>query len=215
MVGLKAVHIGDAQPPLDIRLSKQIQVQELVRHLQRRRGQTGFVLMESLVVSMLVAVTFLGLMGALFTAIRSSDVNRHRQRMEAALTSYGETLKAMPTYLACGNNPVSNPSSPSYDPTSPAFDPNWHALQPHLFGTDYDTGVSSASGMAWQDPPNMTLNVQPGVEVLAPDGSWNPNCPAARDGSGNADSGVQRLTLEVTSRGRTLTAQIVKTRPLS
>lgn len=177
--------------------------------------------MEALVVSMLVAVTFLGLMGAIFAAIKSSDVNRHRQRMEAALTSYGETLKAMPVYLACGNNPVSDPSSPSYDPSSPAFDPNWKALQPHLFGSDYDTGVRSPSGMAWKDPQDMnnavdiTLSVEPGVEVLKNDGTWGTNCPASRGGSGYEDSGVQRLTIQATSRGQTMTAQVVKTRPLS
>lgn len=151
--------------------------------------------------AMLVAVTFLGLMTALSTAIKSSDVNRHRQRMEAALTSYGETLKAMPVYLACG--------------PSAASDPDWRAQQPHLFGNDYAVGVTSGSGMAWQGLPDMTFSVKPAVEVLAPDGTWSANCPAARENSGYADSGVQRLTIEVTSRGRTLTAQIVKTRPLS
>lgn len=166
-------------------------------------------------VAMLVAVTFLGLVGALFTAIRSSEVNRHAQRMEAALTSYGETLKAMPVYLACGDNPVSDSSSPAYDPNSSAFDPNWRAVQPHLFGAEYDSGVRSGSGMAWTDPADMTLSLEPGVEVLANDGTWSASCPAARGSAGHRDSGAQRLTIEVTSRGRTITGQIVKTRPLS
>ncbi|MCZ7629304.1 MAG: hypothetical protein M5U19_09655 [Microthrixaceae bacterium] len=161
------------------------------------QGESGFVLMEALVVSMLVAITFLGLLGALFTGIRSSEVNRHVQRMEAALMSYGETLKSMPVYFSCGTGPDA------------------HAAQPYLFGFDYTTQVKSPSGMAWQDPQGMVLKVQPAVKVMANDGTWSSYCPLARDNSGNRDSGIQLLTLEVTSKGRTITGHVVKTRPLS
>lgn len=72
-----------------------------VASARRSGGQGGFSIVEVVVV-VVVAVPVI-LMGAygLFTTITASSSTKTRQELEAAISSYSESLKAMPTYTAC------------------------------------------------------------------------------------------------------------------
>jgi type II secretory pathway pseudopilin PulG len=79
-----------------------------VAHVRARPGQAGFSLVEVLVVAFVAVPVILAGAYGLFTAISASGATKDRQDLEAALTSYAESLKALPTYTPCATAPQVN-----------------------------------------------------------------------------------------------------------
>jgi type II secretory pathway pseudopilin PulG len=64
-------------------------------------GQAGVTLLETLVVTLIVAPLVLAASAGLFSAVSVSEDTEARTELEAALTSYTEAVKDMP-YVPCG-----------------------------------------------------------------------------------------------------------------
>ena len=71
------------------------------RRLRRGRGQGGVSLIEVLVGIVVMIPLTLASISGLMTAVDASDTTERQQRLELALSSATEDLKALP-YLACG-----------------------------------------------------------------------------------------------------------------
>lgn len=72
-----------------------------VRRCRRGRGQGGVSLIEVLVGIVVMVPLTLASVSGLMTAVDASDATERQQRLELALSSATEDLKALP-YLACG-----------------------------------------------------------------------------------------------------------------
>jgi type II secretory pathway pseudopilin PulG len=138
------------------------------------------VLVEALVVIAIVAATVVGLVGGLVTSARVSENNRERQRMQAALTSYGETLRGEP-YWPCS---FSNPTRP----------------------TSAVAGIY-ANNTAFPPLDRLTLSVQD-VKILGPDGAWVDTCDAVSLQDSGVQ--LLTIRVDHAKPGRTASAQIVK-----
>jgi hypothetical protein len=81
-----------------------IRIRQLVANAaarRHRRGQSGVTLVEVLVgIAVMVPLTLASVSG-LMLAVRTSDATERHQRLEMALSSATEDLKALP-YLRCG-----------------------------------------------------------------------------------------------------------------
>ena len=71
------------------------------RRARRGRGQAGVSLIEVLVGIVVMIPLTLASISGLMTAVDASDTTERQQRLELALSSATEDLKALP-YLACG-----------------------------------------------------------------------------------------------------------------
>jgi type II secretory pathway pseudopilin PulG len=153
---------------------------------RRSRGQSGFTLVEALLAIVFIATVVVGLISGLFTAMIASSTNEDSQRIEAALVSYGASVKRMP-----------------YDTTCAAVD--------GTYSTAYNSWPEPGK---WQVPAGMTAlirkpkywrNVATGGG--GGDRGWASSCP------NGSDPGVQLLTLEISYNGKTQSNQIVKRNP--
>lgn len=73
----------------------------LARRLTQR-GQGGFTLVESLVAVVLVGLVVLALAGGMVTLLATTAASANEQRLQTGLTSFTESVKAMP-YRDCAS----------------------------------------------------------------------------------------------------------------
>lgn len=153
---------------------------------RERRGQSGFTLIEALLAILLISTIIVGLISGLFTAMIASSTNEDSQRIEAALVSYGASVKRMP-----------------YDTTCAAVD-----------GTYSTAYVAWPEPGKWAIPAGMTAIIRKpkywrdvATGAAGGDRGWANSCP------GGKDPGAQLLTLEITYNGKTQTNTIVKRNP--
>lgn len=150
-----------------------------------RRSDGGFSLIEVLLALGLATLVVLGLAAGVLTTMRSSEVAASRQRREAALTSFSESLKSMP-YVECTSGGA---TASGYLAT-------------------YSVGMST--GATWS--PAQTSDVADlDVEDVE---YWQPAASGASAGTYSAncagvDHGAQRLTVSLTVRGQRVHGQVV------
>jgi hypothetical protein len=155
----------------------------------------------------------------MLTLMRSSTQTSAQQRLQGALTSYTESLKALPYYSQCLpelHPPPSDPStSPCDSPEPPATTstttPNW--LRNNGCAATVAQFQAAAAGWAnrWIPPSYVTTAEVTNVEFWTPSapgsasmGTFTTTCPAG------GDLGAIRLTGRVVlSDGGSSTGQVV------
>lgn len=159
-------------------------------------GQTGASLLEVLLgVAIAIPLTLSSVLGMLL-AIRTSDSVETQQRMEMALTSVAEDVKALP-YVTCG---TAEDYSTLYD--------QWSTAQ--AAPTDAKAGTETVQLTAAK--AGATKAAAPGAVVLPP-----VNVASVKYWRGGAefsdtcdiDRGAQQLVLHVRKGDRDLTATVI------
>lgn len=159
----------------------------------RVRGQRGYGLLEVLIAIMLMGTVLAALSAAMLTLIATTSATADAQRMQAALNSYTESLKAG-TYTACG----ATGSPPVVHPTAAEVQ-GAHDGDPAAFRPAAGSGITVSvvdveflsSASAALPPVSPTTTMVHGV------GSYSHACPVT------GDAGRQRLTVRVSLAGRT------------
>lgn len=160
----------------------------------RHGGQAGYGLIEVLIAIVLMGTVIAALSAAMLTLLATTASTSSTQRMQAALTSYTESLKAG-TYLACastGSPPVGSTPTPAqvqvaHDGDSAAYRP---AAGSGITVEVVDVAFLSAASAASPSSGPTTTMVN-GV------GGYQAQCPST------GDAGRQLLTVRVTQVGRT------------
>jgi Tfp pilus assembly protein PilV len=168
--------------------------------VRRARGQAGISLIESLIAVVLVSLVVLGLAGGFLTMMGATEASSSRQRREAALTSFTESLKQLSMVT-----PAQSPLL-SYTDCDPA-------VTPSALASDYTTRYRSWPGR-WQPSADNAVSNQTisDVEYWHPSGSgssagtYDHNCAGS-------DHGAQRLTVTVDVAGDQATGQVTIRRP--
>jgi type II secretory pathway pseudopilin PulG len=170
------------------------------RHSRRRaRGQAGLSLLESVITIALASVVVLTLAGAMFTLVSTSASTNQAQRLQSALTSYTESLKADligPSPALGGEVPYRSCSDTS-DPDDPSVDPeklkirykNASTWPPA--GSSFD-GVVEITGVDFWKPQVVGSSI----------GSFQPTCP-------EEDGGAQRIWVKVSQGAESVSGQAV------
>ena len=143
-------------------------------------AQAGFTLVEILICVVLVGTILLALAGGMLTLARTSNATTQRQQIQLSLGSYTESLKASP-YLPCGAPTV--PAPASYQALYDSWPERW---------------VPTRTGMTAR-----ITRVEFWDEAAGSEGAYVASCPGM-------DQGTQRLTVEIEWRGRSGTAEVVK-----
>jgi type II secretory pathway pseudopilin PulG len=102
---------------------------------RRARGQAGASLIETIVALVLASVVVLALAGGMLTLMRTSEATSRTQRMQAALTTSAEAVKAA-SYVDCAA-PADYDGAPGVD--DPADD-----VEVTVTGVEYWDGVPVA-----------------------------------------------------------------------
>lgn len=154
-----------------------------------RRGDSGFSLIEVLLALGLATLVVMGLAAGFLTTISASDAASSRQRREAALTSFSESLKALP-YVEC---------------TAAGADADGYMAA-------YEAGLGS--GSSWQPSADADVSDLDVVDVTywTPAGS-GPSAGTFSDACGPTDHGAQRLTVSLKVQGEPVQGQVVLRRP--
>ena len=157
-----------------------------------RRGQRGYGLLEVLIAIALMGTVLAAISAAMFTLIAVTSATNDAQRMQTALQSYAESLKAG-TYQPCG----ATGSPPVVHPTAAQVQ-DAHDGDPAAFRPAAGSGItvevvdveflSSASAAL---PP-----VSPSTTMVNGVGTYSHTCPSS------GDAGRQRLTVRVSLAGR-------------
>lgn len=143
-------------------------------------------LVEAILATLLVAVVVLALAGGMLTMVGASGASSARQRTTTALTSFTESLKAIP-YTDCTAG-GSTPAPAAYQAVYDAWPGRWTPAA--------DSGVSDRRIVRvdyWH----------PAAGTPPTSGEFRSTCPAGGDG------GAQRLTVSVTVDGSTSRGQVV------
>ena len=170
----------------------------------RVRGQRGYGLLEVLIAIMLMGTVLAALSAAMLTLIATTSATSDQQRLQAALNSYTESLKAG-TYTACGATGSPPVVYPTAAEVQEAHDGDPAAFRPAV-GSGIAVAVvdveflSSASAAA---PSGGT-----GTTMVNGVGEYRSVCPAS------GDAGRQRLTVTATLAGRApVTGSVVVAAP--
>ena len=159
-----------------------------------RHDQAGFTLIEVLLALVLTSVAITAIAAGMLTLMRSSTQTSAQQRLQGALTSYTESLKALPYY--------SQQLAPL--PANPC-----------VAGQPADVAAFQAAAAGWADrwvPPDYVTTAEvtniefwtPSAPGSASIGTFTTTCPAG------GDFGAIRLTGRVVlSDGGTSTGQVV------
>ena len=88
------------------------------------RGQSGYTLIEVIIAVALRGMVVLSLATAMLTIVRTNSLNSDRQRVDAAMTSFSESVRGG-AYLPCGQDPAPTPTSyrGGYDPANGDWSP--------------------------------------------------------------------------------------------
>lgn len=153
--------------------------------VRRARGQAGLSLIESLISVVLVSLVVLGLAGGFLTMMRATEASSSRQRTDAAITSFTESLKSVP-YTPCVTGRTGPQDAAAYQSFYETWDGRWTPPA--------DAAVSDRriTGVEYWSPANVGGSA----------GDYVASCPGA-------DAGAQRLTVSVTVNGSTATGQVV------
>ena len=149
----------------------------------RGRRQDGYTLIEVLIAVMLVGTVIIAVAAGMLTMMRSTRATAEEQRLQAALASFTESLRAT-DYLPCSGSPA--PTAGSYEAAHEAMSGHWDPAAVDGIEdagiTDVDHWVSSGGYGEYQD-----------------------DCPTT------GDEGRQLLTVRVTLDGgeRSGVAQVV------
>ena len=157
-----------------------------------RRGQAGYGLIEVLIAIVLMGTVIAALSAAMLTLLSTTSATSDAQRMQAALTSYTESLKAG-TYQACtrtGSPPVSSPT--------PAQVQGAHDGDPAAFRPAAGSGISvEVVGVAFLSAASAASpSTVPATTLVNGVGGYTPDCPTS------GDAGRQLLTVRVSLAGR-------------
>lgn len=162
-------------------------------------GQAGVSLLEVLLgIAIAVPLTLSSVLGMLL-AIRTSDAVETQQRMELALSSAAEDLKALP-YVTCGT--AEDYAELHAKWSESATDVDDPAAKVELTSAKPATATKSATAMT-KSPGAVALpavNVS-SVRFWQGGSDFSERC--------DSDRGAQQLVLSVQSKGRTLTATVV------
>ena len=153
--------------------------------IARVRGQSGVSLLESLIAIVLVSTVILALAAGFLAMMGATAASSSRQRTDAALTSFTESLKTVP-YTPCTAG-TSQPGASAYQAVYAAWAGRW--------SPPADAAVSDLS-ITKVEYWNPAAGTPPRV------GAFQATCPAS-------DSGAQRLTVSVTVNGSSDTGQVV------
>jgi prepilin-type N-terminal cleavage/methylation domain-containing protein len=149
------------------------------------RRDEGLTLVELIVTVAILGIAFLAIVGGMTTSILASDIHRKESTAETVLRSYAEFLK---------KQPWPSPACPAAYPTAfptPGFDPP----------AGYTPTVTEVEYWVSQPAPSPSPTIS---------GHWDADPPGGTCAA--TDSGLQRLTLEVSSSdGRAAeTVQMIK-----
>lgn len=148
------------------------------------RRQRGFTLIEVLLAMVLASLVVLGLAVGILTTLSASNAASARQRREVALTSFTESLKALP-YVECTSG----------------------GATAHAYNTAYQAGA--ASGATWQPKPDAGVSDLDVVDVKY----WQPAPAGGAAGTyatcGSVDQGAQRLSVSLRVDGEPVHGQVV------
>lgn len=83
------------------------------------RGQAGYTLIEVVIAVALTGLVILSLATAMLTIVRANGLNSDRQRVDAAMTSFSESVRGG-AYLPCGETPAPTAAgyNGGYDPSA-------------------------------------------------------------------------------------------------
>lgn len=156
-------------------------------------GQSGVSLLEVLLgIAIAVPLTLSSVLGML-VAIRSSDAVETQQRMQLALSSVAEDVKALP-YVTCG----------TADDYARLYD-QWSASGTNAESTAEKVQLTSTKASAAMSKAPGTLTL-PAVNVASVN-YWQGGSTFSQRCS--TDRGAQQLVLTVTENGRHLTATVI------
>jgi Tfp pilus assembly protein PilV len=153
---------------------------------RRSAGQAGLSLVESIITVLLASVVVLALAGAMLTLITTSRATSDAQRIQAALTSYTESLKAAP-YVAC---PVAGQDVAQ-------------------LADDYEQAASTWTPPAAAGPEDVVTVGIDRIEFWEPAAGAAPTAGRFRTTCPTADGGAQRISVTVTRGGQSVSGQTV------
>jgi len=162
-----------------------------------RTTERGFSLLEVLLALVVVSLVISAIAGGILTLVRSSTENSAQQRLQGALASYTESLKALP-YYSQQLPPLPLDACVPGSPVDPAT---------------FDTAVGNWTDR-WVPPAYVADASVTAVEFWSPSatgptlGAFASTCPPA------GDQGAIRLTgLVVLTDGRSSSGQVVIREP--
>lgn len=164
----------------------------VVPHVPSRRrlprvasaDQRGQSLVEVLVAVLLTGTVFLAVIAGMLTVLRSTDLNKKMQAIDAGLGTYGGILQNQVAYTPCpGVGSITDNYQIGYDPGGG---------QPYVLGAaQYMTGSNEVTAQ-WRRPNNIAMRV---VSVRR----WNPTSQTWDGGCTAPDSGAQLVRYQVTA----------------
>ncbi len=158
---------------------------DAVRPTRRNHaGQSGYGLLEVLIAIVLMGTVLAALSAAMLTLLATTSAASDRQRMQTALNSYTESLKAS-TYEACRTTGTPSAVLPTAAQVQGAHDGDPAAYRP-----------AAGSGITVVVVGVEFLSSAPAAPSPATTGTYSSTCPA------EGDAGRQRLTVEVRLAGR-------------
>ncbi len=168
--------------------------------LSARAGdEAGVTLVEILVTVWIMGAVVTAMSGALFTMVKSSDINRRQSLAEAELRRFAETVRRT-KYIACAGGATSGGTQTQYsDPT--------------IFASSYQF---TAETTFWEQSSPTSLTVDPATFVSASDLNSRHShagdddetfanrdlCDPADGPTDQRDDGIQLVTLEVHDAGQ-------------
>lgn len=160
------------------------------------RSESGFSLIEVLLAVLLVGTVILSLAAGMLTLVRTSAATSQRQQIQLALGSATENLLVAP-YTECQNAPLGATAIASY------YDGLYHGWA--------GSWTPSLTGMS---PATITQvefwNTDPDGNAATADGAFQDTCPTfAAAPTTTRDQAVQRVTIQIQYKGRTVSAQVV------
>lgn len=150
-------------------------------------GQRGQSLVELLVAVLLTGTVFLAVIAGMLTVMRSTDLNKTMQSIDAGLVAYGGILQNQVAYLPCPGAPDGTSMTDAYQI---GYSPGGGL--PYVLGAaQYMTG-SNAVTLQWRRPDKIAVKV---VSVRR----WNPVSQSWDSGCTAPDSGAQLVRYQVTA----------------
>jgi type II secretory pathway pseudopilin PulG len=124
----------------------------------RRRGEGGFGLIEAVVSVGLVSTVVLALAAGLLTSVKSSQAAKETQEVDAALSSFAESLKGMPYPTHAGPCPTLAEFQATWD----TWDQHWQSdgVAPVLTGVRHWDGDSYETTCPDPNPWVHQLDIQ-------------------------------------------------------
>lgn len=160
-----------------------------VRARRNQRHEAGVTLVELLLTVVIMSIAFVGILGALGTAVMVGDQHKREATAETIVTSWAESLKGA-TYVACAQ---SNPANSGVA--------GWTYLPAQL-------------GVTYSSRYTVTMNVTFWDGSTASSVSTFGAAPSSCTGGTPSDTNLQKITLTITSSPHVVkTTSILKRKP--